>query len=1131
MATIVTVTTDRTQLQSLLWSVDPAALLASPRMLRRVLRDHFHVNGLGLSLPHRRGYPIDRDTLLRLATADELGLAPDQARALPPTVLLLEQPSSRLFAAPRPQLLRRYWRLLFHLHVDLLMHQAIDAGKLSDTEVRRRVGQLGRAEFDEIRAVLRQERILLPPDDDRHVYAEFVAVYLGLRTFAPEHLELFFPLLTDRAKVDALVDAEVDAAALLERTRLPGAADATEMAQNGVADAPGAPSAPSVPERQQLLDEARQAGALGNVVRAAILQTRAGQNGAPTTPEVATPLDALCWRLQAALWLSDAEADAWRSALPPLLERAAHGFWGIEARLLFDLQKACIEHERIVATVDLTEWALSLGRRPVRRDLPRLRGVRIVKHLRGAAWKLRSARLPEASHGELTHLVHQAIGRAEGQLRTDFRPILNSALDAAGLVPANLPERVAREKVVEVLLDHIGERGFFTMSELRDALSANQLKVDEAFPLGDQLLLLNNYLAVALDGIYRPGEMYLRWLQTLSFGAFGTPIGRFLTKFLLLPFGGAFVLLAGIYFLGEEGQKLLQLAGALPATHAKRDAHGHVEHPMPWDVVGVEPFAATTVGLGVFLLLVLHVPAFRAAVGRGLARLWRGLRLVLIDAPVWLIQLPLLRAILHSTPVVLFGRFVLRPLPFAALAVLAGWLLAADDGLLVGLGVGVFVLADVVLQTRLARDAEETLVDWLARGWRFLSVDLVPSVFAFIMWLSRWFLDHVERVLYTVDEWLLFRSGESKASLAAKAVLGVVWFALTYVIRIYTNLLVEPTVNPIKHFPVVTVGHKLMLPMIPDVFRALVAVAKPLIGEWPARGFAGVTLFFVPGIFGFIAWELRANWRLYRANRPTTLRPVLVGSHGETVPRLLRPGFHSGTLPKLFRKLRRAARHEQIINVHKHEEALHHVEGAIRHFIDREFMNLLLHSKRWGGKVVTLAALHPGSRRIRLDFGCEELEGPPLAVAFDEEGGWLVAGVAQDGWLGQLTADQRQALAEALAGLYRLASVDLTREQLAADLPPERWRYEIAGHRLTVRSLDGQGPEGVYDLSEEATLTPRDADGRVVTALPALDAGRLLLANVPVTWVNWVRVWEADQANEPTPALTAVAVRLLSAAC
>ena len=64
----------------------------------------------------------------------------------------------------------------------------------------------------------------------------------------------------------------------------------------------------------------------------------------------------------------------------------------------------------------------------------------------------------------------------------------------------------------------------------------------------------------------------------------------------------------------------------------------------------------------------------------------------------------------------------------------------------------------------------------------------------------------------------------------------------------------------------------------------------------------------IPGIFGFLAWELKENWRLYAANRPPQLKPVRVGAHGETMMRLLRPGIHSGTIPKTYAKLRRALR-------------------------------------------------------------------------------------------------------------------------------------------------------------------------------------------------------------------------------
>jgi len=69
-------------------------------------------------------------------------------------------------------------------------------------------------------------------------------------------------------------------------------------------------------------------------------------------------------------------------------------------------------------------------------------------------------------------------------------------------------------------------------------------------------------------------------------------------------------------------------------------------------------------------------------------------------------------------------------------------------------------------------------------------------------------LEAVDRLLYAVDEWLRFRTGQSRASLAGKAILGAIWFFVAYVLRIYVILMIEPQVNPIKHFPVVTVSHR-----------------------------------------------------------------------------------------------------------------------------------------------------------------------------------------------------------------------------------------------------------------------------------------------------------------------------------
>src|SRR5262249_37453245 len=151
------------------------------------------------------------------------------------------------------------------------------------------------------------------------------------------------------------------------------------------------------------------------------------------------------------------------------------------------------------------------------------------------------------------------------------------------------------------------------------------------------------------------------------------------------------------------------------------------------------------------------------------------------------------------------------------------------------------------------------------------------------------------------------------------------WFVVSYVVRLYVNLFIEPTTNPIKHFPVVTVAHKIMAPFIIVLFKAMKGFFESYMNHALADALAGIHVFLFPGIFGFLAGELKENWRLYRVNQPKTLRPDMVGHHGETVRGLLRLGFHSGTVPKLYRKLRRAERRRDLAAARKQRDALHHV--------------------------------------------------------------------------------------------------------------------------------------------------------------------------------------------------------------
>src|SRR5262249_21703659 len=162
----------------------------------------------------------------------------------------------------------------------------------------------------------------------------------------------------------------------------------------------------------------------------------------------------------------------------------------------------------------------------------------------------------------------------------------------------------------------------------------------------------------------------------------------------------------------------------------------------------------------------------------------------------------------------------------------------------------------------------------------WLKVDVLPGLFRWVVLFFKQAMEGLDRVIYTVDEWLRFRPGDSRLSLYLKPALGLVWFLLTYVIRLVINLFVEPTVNPIKHFPVVTGRAKLLLPGSLPLRTVAHTLLDPLMSRVTAEFLYNTAFVLIPGLAGFIAWELKENWKLYAANRSPVLRPVMIGHHG-----------------------------------------------------------------------------------------------------------------------------------------------------------------------------------------------------------------------------------------------------------
>lgn len=1143
-------------------AVDDSAFLVQSRVLRRVIKQDGELPGLGFYVPHRKSHVIAGERLLNTVAPDELGL--ESAAALPPRVILIARPDEQELAElSDSDLLRNIWRLLFHARVHVAFDERFATGALNLAAIRARIDRIGQTEFDEIHAVLRQEHYLATPADYPTIYTEFAAVYLELRYFAPDWLPAYFPSVDDFERIDDVLAEDIDAARLFHDTRLDGAAEVggTEIIARGApqetTESPNAPVTGKRAEKtyRRLVRLAQHASGRGNAVRAAILHARAvryarSERAADAAAGATVEIDRLTRRLQAALGFDEAEAGNWREALAGLLANSKRGFWNADARLLYDLQKVCVDHEREVSVVDLVEWVRSLGKRPIIRPLPNQREVLMSKHLRSATRRLTSARLTGGERDRLSVLLHAAARSAEEQLRTRLRPLVAQALWDVGLEPRNLPERVALKKLIEELLDGVVQRGYLTMGSLRDAISRNNLKLEDlSGPLelwqGDRLLQADRAMDVALDGVYHRGEFYLRWLQGLSSLAFGTRTGRFLTQYVAIPFGGAFVALEGldhlVSLLNPPSDEVVARKAPLPGLDnlLNNISEQFLGHPL--DVMGRSlvlslklfgidreirlPWAV--LALGFFLVGVIHLPRFRAAVASVLRTVYRVLRGVLVDFPLWVARLHFVRAILRSTAFTWLRRFVITPLLFTGLIWASLPLFGLSWNRSPAVLIGIFFVLNLVLNSRAGRDIEELTAEWLDRTWYQIRVRIFVALFEVIMETFKWVLETIERVLYAVDEWLRFKSGESSLTLAVKGVLGIAWSVISFVIRFCVTLLIEPQINPIKHFPVVTVSHKIILPTQPFLKGLMIGA----LGTVWANAVAAATVLVAPGVFGFLVWELKANWRLYAANRAKQLQPVLVGEHGETLIRLMKLGLHSGTLPKLYGKLRRANRKfnpaRRIDARTKYLERLQHQEVAIRHFVERELLEPLAGSRAWGALPIEVGEIEIASNSLRIELRCPRLSESGLWLSFQEQSGWLVACVLNSGWLVHLPPEKAAALSHALAGFYKIGGVDLIREQIDACFEAQPLPYDITEGGLVVWPGARYEHEIFYNLEQRPTITPRPRAVARSLGCPPLAAQHLLFNLLPITWDEWVHIWEADRAAESAPPLLPKEARLL----
>ncbi len=1062
------------RLQTFVQSIEPAAHLVEPRVLRRVVRLDRRLQGLTLLIPHKESYTIDRDRLLAYVDLEELALAPGSD--LPRRVILLPNPDEGEFTdeAEWPTLREHYRRALFHACVHLELENRLARNPHIEDWGASRREQIGEIEFSEIRDVLQRDNCLFQSPTVAETYIEFTALALELIYFAPQELTEYFPAIRDWQVIDGVFRQDLDHFKLFQRLQLAGNDAGSNMhadgdVRTGAAKASVTSGQPvSLAKFRQLQADAESKAQAGNGVKAMLSHLRSMKRApegfaAEADGAAQAELTRFTRRLQNILGLSDDEFEQWRQALNPLLPPAADGFWSNEARILYDLQKVCMEQERGVYRLDLIGWIRKLGKQAIRRPLPLMQDALALRHLRTVRRRIAVARLTPAEKSRLVELLEGVLPRIETRSRDKLRQIIVDVFDKVGFLPGNVLETVARNKLVEELLDRIVERNFLTMGDLRDAISKNNLKLADVTTVpellfGDCLLRADKQFDTALDGVYRRGAVYQRWPQTLSSLFFGTNFGRQLTRHLFIPIGGAFLVIEFLHHL--------QATIMGPPKHDARLAAAPHIPPPPLEASPLEQngyLAGSVLLLGLWFWLLLHRPAFRAWTAALLRNIWELCRQVVIELPARVFKSQFVQRILASRSFAVLRRYVLEPAALAGLVALTSYLIGLP--LSARTVLDVYFVTALFLNSPVGRYVSERTVDFMTRAWHDLKMHVIAGIVRLIMDTFDWLFIGLERVVYTVDEWLRFRAGDNRLLQGVKLAGGVVWFFVSYVLVFVFTLLVEPQINPLKHFPVVTVSHKLILPTGYSIAEYL--AENTALSVASANTIVWTTIWLIPGVFGFLVWELKENWRLYAANRPRRLGASAIGHHGETMLRLLRPGIHSGTLPKAFAALRRLSRKGGVREENRAQRkrvAILHVEDDIRHFVERELVFLLEQVHFLPDAKLVVGSVRAATNRIDVELLRADQPRDAALLIWEYHQGRLIGIVHPLGWMESLEGDDRQTLTAALEGLLQRAGVDEVQSPLPLTVgSPPTWSEAVAYWSRVQQAAES--PEGQPQMS------------------------------------------------------------------
>ncbi len=858
------------------------------------------------------------------------------------------------------------------------------------------------------------------------------------------------------------------------------------------------------------------------------------------------------------------------------------------------LQK-CIELSSLpVYRLDLSEWIRQRFKGHVYRKLAYHGLLRIPFHLRAIINNLFHLDLPVEVIEELVKEFKLLYHAQEETIAQLLSPLIDSIFADAHFHSDNTVETIAMEKIKKELLAVVLGKGYFQLSDLRDLIAKNDLKLKD-FRLKqiiwerDTLLACDHLLKKRLYGIYHGAEIYMRLLHRFSGMLFGTALGRLLTLWLFLPFGGAYLFLEAVFHLKEAGlglihyldREMIHLARDQSAPESfkkaeaslqdknlannkgepqinQKDNQESVQNKADNQKKSIENSSSdknnksiteekkknqeTTTGVansrdnsqtrsiqvqstsspdkikegvsdtqilivGFIFLWMIHFPNIAKRIGNRLQRL--------ITFLIWKI----LFLLFESRWTMIFHKLVTYPL---ALAILGGFLVrqvgfAPDICQIVRWVVGIaFLIFNI---TPIGSLVQLWLHRTILEFFYTVSFNFVSNFLGGILEVIHWVVMQIEKGLGWIDRRFLLQKPPQGLKLIILVTSGTIWSIFRYFIRFALNLLIEPQINPIKHFPVVTVSHKLLLPMIPNI-----AATYHLSTKTTATIVSGI-----PGIFGFLVWELNSNWKLFEKNRNRKITPTIMGSHGESLSRLMIPSIHSGTIPKLWKKVRKAIYKKDYRKAAQRMHELDHIREKIEENIHFHFLSYLQTSKRWSKYPIQLAVvkLTPCTINLTFDVGPND---EPIELWLNNDFRALTAYWIDVKPLRQLNPNQWAAFHDALRGLYSYLGIQIIKINLTSQNYYKREDKLISQHSTSNGSLDQERDS----MNKYGITQPQGEDfaDRSISSLNNYIFSSRVPSDYreeiepvpesfisPCAYENWVERWQKDEKGETNLAM------------